>query len=245
LVLALSLAAGACSGETDSSDTPAPPRPEGRPPLYVAIGASETYGVGAEDPLRDSWPHVFFKTALPPSTSFVNLGIPGATVEDALDRELPYAVKLDPEIVTVWLNVNDMIAGFTPQDYERNLSRLLKELSDKGVEQILVANTPPLDHLPAYRNCRRPAAAESVECSFALRRRLPTREALNDMVADYNRAVARAATRTGAVVVDLHRRALELREAGREEELISDDGFHPSSAGHKAVAEAFARALNR
>src|SRR5437667_5120333 len=42
----------------------------GPPGTYVAIGASETVGVGSDVPLRDAWPQVFFRTALPRNTVF-------------------------------------------------------------------------------------------------------------------------------------------------------------------------------
>lgn len=245
LALAVIVVAGACSGGSNPPEALVPPAPnEGPPLLYVAIGASETYGIGADDPLRESWPHIFFRTALPRNTSFVNLGVPGATVENALTQELPHALELRPDIVTVWLNVNDMVARFPPKNYERNLHRLLKGISNSGAERVLVANTPPLEDLPAYRACRRDESV-SADCSFSLDERLPPPKVLKELVEAYNNAIARAASRTGARVVDLHRRALELRAAGQQRELISDDGFHPSTAGHNEVAEAFADALAR
>src|SRR5439155_3713731 len=41
--------------------------PSAAPLVYVAVGASESVGVGASDPLRNAWPQVFYRTALPPS----------------------------------------------------------------------------------------------------------------------------------------------------------------------------------
>src|SRR4051794_15124063 len=79
---------------------------QGPPVTYVAVGASESVGVGTDDPLREAWPQVLYRNALPRRTVFVNLGIPGATVERALTDEVDQAVALSPTVVTVWLNVN-------------------------------------------------------------------------------------------------------------------------------------------
>ncbi len=97
----------------------------GPPPVYVAVGASETTGIGADVPLREAWPRVLFRTAMPENTIFVNLGIPGATVAQALREELPRALEQRPTIVTVWLNVNDIMCGVPPADFERDLAALL------------------------------------------------------------------------------------------------------------------------
>ena len=51
--------------------------------VYVAVGASETVGIGADNPQRDAWPRVLHGTALKKAT-FVNLGVSGATVGQAI-----------------------------------------------------------------------------------------------------------------------------------------------------------------
>ena len=61
-VLAL-LVAGACS--SSRPEVLPPPDESGPPPVYVAVGASETTGVGSDQPLRDGWPRVLHRTALP------------------------------------------------------------------------------------------------------------------------------------------------------------------------------------
>jgi acyl-CoA thioesterase I len=63
-------------------------------------------------------------------------------------------------------------------------------------------------------------------------------------VADYNAAIQRVVEREGASLVDLHAAGLAARAEGRSADLVSSDGFHPSTAGHARVAQAFAAALN-
>ncbi|MGI8684147.1 MAG: hypothetical protein ACR2MO_03465 [Acidimicrobiales bacterium] len=46
-------------------------------------------------------------------------------------------------------------------------------------------------------------------------------------------------------MVDLDAVVQAARAAGTDASLVGDDGFHPSTAGHKAVADAFAAVLQR
>src|SRR5205809_7343133 len=108
-VVVLLLLTGACSFAKPA--VLPPPADNGPAPIYVAVGASETTGVGSDQPLRDGWPRVFHRTALPAGSVFVNMGIPGATIAQALAEEASQALAARPNVVTVWLNVNDMAAG--------------------------------------------------------------------------------------------------------------------------------------
>lgn len=233
LAVALVLLLAATTACSPSRPAVLPPADEsGPPPVYVAVGASETTGVGSDQPLRDAWPRVLHRIALPAGSVFVNMGIPGATVAQALAEEAADAVAARPNLVTVWLNVNDMTRGVAPEEYERQLESLVKQLRRNGATRVLVANTPPLDDLPAYQAGR----------VLGL---LPDPAAVQDLVAAYNEAVARVVQRQGALLVDLHAVGLAARAAGGEAELVSGDGFHPSTAGHAAVAAAFADVLRR
>src|SRR3989449_9569460 len=122
------------------------------PVISAAIGASETYGIGAGDP-RQAWPQVFTDDVLPRSAVLHNFGIPDATTAQALHDEVPAALAVHPTVVTVWLNVNDLINGVAAQDYEIQLRQVLRALRRSGQARVLVANTPDLAQLPAYRAC--------------------------------------------------------------------------------------------
>ena len=103
-------------------------RPSGSAPpsvVYAAVGASETYGIGASDRYRQAWPQVFYNDVLPRSAVLYNFGIPGATTAQALHDEVPAAVAVHPTVATVWLNVNDLINGVAVGDYEIQLRQVL------------------------------------------------------------------------------------------------------------------------
>lgn len=228
---ALLVLATACSG-----GRPATVKAEELPPpfTYVAVGASETVGVGADDPAGQSWPSVFFRTALARSARFVNVGESGATLRQAIDRKLQPALAEQPRLVTVWLNVNDLVAQVPPAQYERDLERLVRALRRDGATDVLVANTPPVAELPVVRACLPGGSGCRLPAS------LPSADVINERVAAYNEVIARVAAAEGAVVVDL---AAATGGRGISGSLVAADGFHPSTEGHRRVAAAFAEAL--
>jgi lysophospholipase L1-like esterase len=195
----------------------------------VAVGASEAVGQGADRPLLEAWPQVLYRETLPLDTVFVSLAVSGSTVADATREQLPQALELQPSLVTVWLNVNDLLAGVPVEEYEAGLDRLVAGLRQGGRARVLVANTPPLEELPAY-------TAEAGD-------RFPPADEVVTAVAGYNAAIERVVARQGASLVDLHAEVLRARAEGVAGGLVSRDGFHPSTEGHARVARAFAAAL--
>lgn len=203
-------------------------------PTYVAVGASETVGVGADHPRTEAWPQVLHDSTLSSST-FVNLGVSGATVGEALAVQLPVALAAQPDVVTVWLAVNDLTHLVPVSAYEQQLRTLVHELRRNGETTVLVGNMPPVDRMPAYLACLPGAVATDVRCQLPV---VPPPAVVRELVASYNAAIARVVQAEAAVPVDLS----QGRDLSR---LTSHDGFHPSTAGHRMVAAAFARALSR
>jgi len=215
--------------------------PAGRPIVYVAVGASDSVGIGASDPVTQAWPQVFYRTALPRAAVFFDLGIPGATVAEALGEEAPEALGLHPDLVTVLLSVNDMIHAVDVGTYRAELGQLLTELRARGRTEVLVANVAPLDHLPAYRRCAPYVPVGGGACDRT--RYLPP-DVLDQAVRVYNDAIAAEATGTGSILVDLYAAGMAARRDGTEASLISGDGFHPDAAGYRVIAQAFAKAYH-
>jgi len=240
LGLAVAFLLSACGARGDVGAGAVPQvSPPGRPLTYVAVGASESVGLGATDPTRDAWPQVFFRTALPRAATMVDLGIPGATVGDALRYEVPRATPLHPDVVTVWLNVNDLVHGVAPGEYEGQLTALLKDLRSGGRTEVLVANAPPLDHLPRVLQCQPFAPAPEGGCDRS--RELPL-SVVDAAVSLYNDAIARAAAATGAIVVDLHGWGESVQRSGHLGRFVGSDGWHPSTYGYQQIAAVFAAA---
>lgn len=244
VVVAVLLLVG-CSTSKKAA-TGLPVEADGPPLTYVAVGASESVGIGADDPTTQAWTQVLYRdrSVFPRNTTFVNAGIAGAKVADALQRELPTALDSRPQVVTVWLNVNDIL-GFVPvATYERQLADLVHQLRQGGTAKVFVANVPPVDELPAYLACR-PDPPAGVACAVPQQYRsfVPGPDAINGIVDQYDAAIARVIAKEGAVLVDLHAAGLAARTAGTEASLVGADGFHPSTKGHEAVAATFAMTI--
>ena len=186
--------------------------------VYVALGASDAVGIGADRPDVEGWvPRVH--AGLPPGTHLLNLGISGATLGDVLREEMPPALDAGPYLITIWPGVNDLRAGVDLQTFSRQLDTLLgnfsRPASGNGARRptMLVLNIPDLRHLPTFTGVD-PAALETT-------------------VRAWNAAIASIARRRGAILVDLYAHDSEF--AGHPE-YISADGFHPSSAGYQRIA---------
>jgi len=207
------------------------------PGVYAAIGASETAGIGTDDPPRQAFPERLLRL-LGPGAVLYNFGVARETTQAALQDELPPALSVHPGLATVWLNVDDLIANVAVADYEARLDQLVGALRRAGAI-VLVANTPQLEHLPAYAACRPDPPPGSVQCPLGSVV-LPPPDRVEVEVQAYNAAIAAVAAREGATVIDLYGAGDVPRE---HPGYVSRDGFHPSAAGAAAIADSFAAAL--
>jgi acyl-CoA thioesterase-1 len=190
-----------------------------RPLTYVAIGASDSVGIGADAPEVEGWVPLLHRH-LPPDSRLVNLGISGSLLRQALDQQLPVAVASDPDLVTVWLAVNDLNARVPLQRYRQELDTLLGTLRRDTRAAILIGNIPDVSRVPIYQQLERDAVRREVE--------------------NWNRVIAEIAAKHGAVLVDLD---AQWRGLGEHPEYVSRDGFHPSTAGYRRLADVFFDAL--
>jgi lysophospholipase L1-like esterase len=199
----------------------------GAPAVYVALGASDAVGVGADVPEREGWVPLVH-ASLPRGAQLLNLGISGATLGDVLRDEIPPALDARPRWVTLWPGINDLRAGVALPVFAGQLDRALGQLTAPHVDSpaappvVLVLNIPDLRRLPAFAGID-PALLDAT-------------------VRQWNSAIAAAAQRHRAGVVDLYTQGPDLRT---HPEYISSDGFHPSSAGYRRIAEIAVAALER
>jgi lysophospholipase L1-like esterase len=83
--------------------------------IYVGIGASDTVGVGTPNPWKDGWVPQF--ASLINAEKTINLGRSGSTLADAMREQLPKVLDKKPDVVTIWLAVND----FNRQVYDTSM----------------------------------------------------------------------------------------------------------------------------
>jgi lysophospholipase L1-like esterase len=187
---------------------------------YVAIGASDAFGIGTDDPDRESWPTILSEL-LGPHVHLINLGIPGEVVSQARLMELPVALAANPGIITVWLAVNDLADGVTLVTYRQQLQSLLTSLRQGTHARIFVGNIPDLTLLPHFADYDPVTLTTEVE--------------------QWNAAIATVCRVTGATLVDIYSAWADLAD---HPEYISSDGFHPSAMGARELAEFFANTIS-
>ncbi|GAA4163257.1 hypothetical protein GCM10022286_23460 [Gryllotalpicola daejeonensis] len=186
--------------------------------LYVAIGDSAAQGIGASRPAR-SYVGVIAKRLEKlsrKSIRVINLGISGATLGIALDKELPRFERLKPAllenaIVTVSIGAND-VAGWDSARFAAQIDELLGRVA-RLAPHAIVADLPSFYFLPGERK-----ATEG------------------------NRMLRAAAARHGLRVVDLHEtmRREGMRGVATQ---FAGDLFHPNDRGYDVWANAFMDAV--
>jgi lysophospholipase L1-like esterase len=116
--------------------------------------------------------------------------------------------------LTASQTVNDFNARVPLDEYSAQLDTLLDALATQTTAHVLVANVPNLMAVPLYDQV--------------------PRDLLRAELARWNAAIASTAERHGATLVDLYELGPEL---ARRPDLVGADGFHPSTEGHRRLAE--------
>jgi acyl-CoA thioesterase I len=188
---------------------------------YVAIGASDTVGVGASDPAKGSWPALLASRLPAGSPPYTNLGVSGSLALQAITQQLPGAIAQRPNVVSVWLAVNDLNATIEPASFADALGQIVDGLVQKTGATVFVGNVPDLRAVPVYAGVDRVRLLAGIQA--------------------YNDAIAAIAARNAARVnvVDLFTGSAGLVATGT----VSADGFHPSDEGYQLIADRFASAM--
>jgi lysophospholipase L1-like esterase len=103
-------------------DATMPPSSES-PFRYVALGDSTVEGIGAtssatsyvgqiDSRLRERYGYV----------ELTNLGVGGATSADVIRDQLPRAIELQPQLVTLSVGPNDITQGMSFETYAQNMA---------------------------------------------------------------------------------------------------------------------------
>jgi lysophospholipase L1-like esterase len=188
---------------------------------YVAIGASDTVGVGASDPANGSWPALVAARLPAGSPPYTNLGVSGSLALQAVTQQLPGAIAQKPNLVSVWLAVNDLNATIEAASFADALGQIIDGLVQKTGATIFVGNVPDLRAVPVYAGVDKTRLLAGIQA--------------------YNDAIAAIAARnpTRVKVVDLFAGSAALVSTGT----VSPDGFHPSDEGYQLIADRFASAM--
>jgi GDSL-like Lipase/Acylhydrolase family len=113
----------------------------GKPVHYVALGGDDVYG--GRRSLATSWPQRLFRDHLALNATLVNLASPHHGGAEIRQDEVPTAVRLHPDVVTITL-IDDLERATPPAIVQRDLSAIIRSLQAIDGVRILVG-TAPLD----------------------------------------------------------------------------------------------------
>lgn len=221
-IVSLVLLASCTDGESESERNAAIESMKSKPLTYVAIGASDTVGIGAQNPALESWVAIL-SSRLPQDTKFVRLGVSGSTAAEAARVQLPAAKSARPDLVTIWLAGNDFSLNVPLDQYEKSLLEIIRGVKAGGFPRVFAANLPDLTTVPVYL--------------------VQPRQTLQNRLDEWNETIARVVSDNGATLVDLY--ATSKATGSSNIGLIAEDGFHPSTQGYKAIADAFWESITR
>jgi lysophospholipase L1-like esterase len=185
---------------------------------YVAIGDSQTEGLWDGD---DTGGLIGFADRLAaivdshyPGLAYANLAVRGRRIRDVLDDQLPEALAMRPDLITVCIGMNDVTRPGPHFD------RALAELDD------------------LHAQLARSGATVATTTFPDLAQILPIGRVLVSRVMRINEAIAAAADRHGFRLVDLYS-----APSMTEPDTWSADRVHGSAKGHTLFAAAAAEAL--
>jgi acyl-CoA thioesterase-1 len=181
-------------------------------------GDSLALGIGASDSSRGFAFDLFRRIdAERPGSEVTNLAIGGTTAVDVERLEVPRLADTHPDVVLLEVGANDAVRRRSSTSFARDFASLVRALR-RAVPRatVIVFNVPDIAVSPIFENASKPK--------------------LRSLVADYNRSVRGVARSTGATVVDLY--AISERARNDIDRFFSADLFHPSDAGHEAIAAA-------
>lgn len=206
----------ACASSSDDDDIKESPANSLPAIQYIALGASDAFGIGAEPITRG---YVYrIKDGFEDrgrKVNLLNFGIPTAN-SPAIKITEKATLKRDTEIdlVTIWTGANDLIAGDDVGDFKEDLEYILSRLRSKSNAFVVIMNLPDLTQIKRFREN-------------------PDKHVTVENVTAFNQAITRQAQKYKVPIVDFFK-------AAPGDMLVSKkDGFHPNNDGHQKIADLY------
>ena len=141
----------------NGSDVPAPNIPRapqtlgtGPPLTYVVMGDSTSIGQGAD--YSQSYAVASARhLSQTYHVKFVNVGVSGAVVKDALDTQLSQAAKYKPDVVLLAVGANDATHFTGGKAIQASLQQIIDGLEEANCQvRIVVTGAPAMDSAPRF-----------------------------------------------------------------------------------------------
>jgi lysophospholipase L1-like esterase len=185
---------------------------------YVAIGDSSTEGLDDPDGSGGfrGWADRLagFIAVHQGGLEYANLAIRGRNTAQIQAEQVPLALGMRPDLVSVVAGMNDILTpGFDAIATAAAVETMFRTFTDAGVAVLSLTLPDPTPNLPLTR-------------------------IIGPRLAAFNEAVHAAAVRSGVIMVDV----ASYTDAS-DPRLWSDDRLHGNSEGHERVARALAHGL--
>jgi lysophospholipase L1-like esterase len=190
---------------------------------YAALGDSFTAGRDSIDAER--WADLLAAgmRRVNPELRYKNFAVDGATSAEVLDQQVGPALALEPDFVSVICGANDVLLATRPDvsGYEERIEEIFGRLREGTEGAALVTATAP-------------------ESWHFMEMRPRTERRLIKATTELNEV-----TRAAAERYDILCLPIAGHEALQDPDTFSADGLHPSSGGHRFVAEQAAIVLHQ
>ncbi len=187
---------------------------------YVAIGDSFTEGLNDQRPdgtLR-GWADLVAESLamVEPELQYANLAVRGKLIRQIVDEQVPRAVEMRPDLVTLFAGVNDLLRPRVEVPYVAGLfDRAVRELRADGIDVLV------------FRGGGASRAAGATG-----------RGRMSARIAAFNAAIMRTADRYGCLVADI-----VAPDVWQHPDMWSADRLHLSGVGHERIAAAVCEVL--
>ena len=187
---------------------------------FVALGDSYTIGTSVDAAVR--WPNQL-ADRIAELDLVGNLAVNGYTSADLLTEELPQLDRLQPELVSVLIGVNDVVQHVSDTQYAGNVVVILEELLTRlPRRRILGIATPDYTVTPVGAEFGDPSER-------------------SDAIVRVNAIMREACEQREIRFVP---EIFEISQAARDDPaLVADDGLHPSGAQYRLWANAIEPAV--
>lgn len=193
------------------------------PLRYLALGDSFTAGTGS------SPEHSFPSRLIARWKSFGrevdlrNVAVNGYRTDDVIAKELPELESLHPDVVSLAIGANDIVAGTSLDGYRAKVKQILRAILDAGVkpQALFVIPQPDWTQSPIARQFGEPAK-------------------LHEQIERFNAALSDETRAVGAKFINLWPMMVLQMADG----LVASDGLHPNAEAYDAWSAEIAKSFS-
>jgi len=195
----------------------------------IVFGDSLTYGHALENPEEDNWAKLFSDEL---NAELYNYAFDGAKTSDILETQLidygEDTLTGENKLVFLWIGTNDIVALVSKEEFRDNYINIVEELVQIDDSELILINIADASKLSVTEDVEKGINELLEGFGFTLAIKRLTK----DVVASYNNIIYEIADEYSLIVVDMYSFMDNF-----DDNMISDDRFHPNELGHELIKE--------